>query len=57
MTQGGTQGGAMIPAPQQPQPGALQKKGIMAAILCAAAGAAVGIVATRLWLKSQKRRE
>ena len=54
MTQGGVPQNAMVSAPQDAPPQGLRKRGILAAILCASVGAAVGVFVTKKWLDTHR---
>lgn len=57
MTQAGASD-AMVPVPQPgAEPAPFRKKGILAAVLCAAVGAGIGVFVTKSWIKSHGRKK
>lgn len=57
MSQAGA-GNAMVPVPQgQATAEPFRKKGILAAVLCAAVGAGIGVFVTKAWISSHGKKK
>lgn len=57
MSQAGA-GNAMVPVPQPGQSvEPFRKKGILAAVLCAAVGAGIGVFVTKAWIGSHGKKK
>ena len=51
-------GDAMVPVPQgQATAEPFRKKGILAAVLCAAVGAGIGVFVTKAWISSHGKKK